>query len=646
MTLEWVAALPALLVAVLLVFLPGMAALFGVGLRGLSLAAFAPAMSVAMITVSGLLLGALHVPWTAMSLTLVLVALAGLAWLVGWLVMRVASTTDTAETLRWLLPVTIVVGVAFGVWRLATYIHDPAGISQTNDAVFHLNAVRYILETQDASVLHVSGVIGASSFYPAAWHAIVSAVVLLSGVEIAVAANVLTLVIGAGVWTLGIAWLARVATGSSTIAGYAALFAASLQTFPLLMFQWGVLYPNALSTALIPAGVAVVMSLPRWLSRSRPVRSAILGTLLVGVALGALLLAQPAAALPWGLLSAVWFAFWIVRRGRPRPLAARLGLAALPLLVLIPMWTYFSGGTSGSHWPPFRNKAEVWLDILFNGQMGIPAAIGVSVFMLVGLVIAARNRDQQWIVGGWLGLSALYVLVAAVGAPIVRDGLLAAWYADPYRLASLAPIAVVPLAAIGFNAVVQAVAQKASREVGTAHRDRVRLVGSAVAAVGMIVLIMLRPVAMPLFLDGTFDPQSRYIADSDSYLDPDERLLLESLTDYVPEGERVIANPSTGSGFGYMLSGYDVYPRTWSPPNSDEWDILAQNLRDAASDPEVCAALGAFEDPEYVLDFGPGEDRPGRWLMPGMTDFEGQPGFELVTSVGDASLWRITACAF
>lgn len=644
MITEWLSAIPALAIAVVLVFLPGIAALLGVGLRGLALGAFAPAMSVAMIAVAGIALSVVQVQWTPLSLTLVLAALVVLAWLVGLVLGPVRRIERSRFTRRWLLPATVAIGIALGVWRLASYIQDPAGISQTNDAVFHLNAVRYILETQDASVLHVSGVIGASSFYPAAWHAIVSTVVMLSGVEVAVAANVVTLVVGAGIWTLGIAWLTRVITGSSTIAGYAALFAAALQTFPLLMFQWGVLYPNALSIALIPAGMAVVASLPRWLSAARPVRSTVLGVLLVGVAFGALLLAQPAAALAWGLLCVVWFGVWVVQGVQPRPLIARLTLAVLPLFALVPMWIYFSGSTSGSHWPPFRNKAEVWLDILFNGQMGIPSAIGMSVFMLVGLVVAARRPGERWIVAGWLAFSALYVLVAAVGAPIVRDGLLAAWYADPYRLASLAPIAVIPLAAIGFDGIVSLTAARV-RSADASSLGRAPLVGTTLAVIGMIVLVALRPVAMPLFLDGTFDPESRYLASADSYLDPDERALLESLDEYVPEGERIIANPSTGAGFGYMLSGYDVYPRTWSPPNTDEWVVFAEELRNAAAEPEVCKALDAVDTPEYVLDFGPGEDRPGRWLMPGMTDFAGQPGFELVTRVGDASLWRITACA-
>src|SRR5690606_17111957 len=128
----------------------------------------------------------------------------------------------------------------------------------------HMNAVRFILETSDASSLHGNAVIGGDSFYPSAWHAGISLVATMAGASIPVAANISTLVIGALVWPLGIAWLARTVTGSRAVASYAAVLSSALQTFPLLMFQWGVLFPNALATALVPAAVSVVISLPSW----------------------------------------------------------------------------------------------------------------------------------------------------------------------------------------------------------------------------------------------------------------------------------------------------------------------------------------------------------------------------------------------
>ncbi|MFE6995317.1 DUF6541 family protein [Microbacterium sp. NPDC057659] len=638
---DWILQTPALLASLLVVFVPGVLAMLAVGLRGLALLAFAPVFSVASTAVLALIFGMVGVPWSPLSWgagSLVVVLLA--AVLGRMLGNRTPERTGSAR--RWLIPVALAAGILFSAWRLIGYIHDPAGISQTNDDVFHLNAVRYILETSDASSLHVNAVIGGHSFYPAAWHGIVSLVVMITGTTIPVAANILTLVIGALIWPLGVAWLTQVLAGSATVTAYAAVLSGALQTFPLLMFQWGVLFPNALSTALIPAGVALVASLPALRGGRGPWRDTAQGALLVLVAAGSLLLSQPAAFLPWAAMSLVWLTFRLLRTGAPIRRGRAITLLAAVWIVFAVIWWYLAQGTSGSHWPPFRGKAAAVLDVLLNGQVGIPFAFGVSALMILGLVLAVRRAPLRWFAVAWLGISLLYVLVASAGRDIFRIDILGAWYADPYRIAALAPVVVIPLAALGADAIVRGAARLLKKDADSA---RWAVIGLVATTVFMLLVVLLRPVAMPNFRTGGFDDESRYDVTAESYLSIDERALLEKLDEYVEPGERVIGNPSTGMGFGYFFSGVDVYPRTWAPPSSGPWQVLAGGLRDAASDPAVCDALHAYGDPAYVLDFGPGEDEPGRYIMPGMTDFDGQPGFERVAGVGDASLWRITACA-
>src|SRR5690606_25305530 len=129
-------------------------------------------------------------------------------------------------------------------------------------------------------------------------------------------------------------------------------------------------------------------------------------------------------------------------------------------------------------------------------------------------------------------------------------------------IAALAPIVVIPLAAIGADVVLRAVAARLERPAESASA---LATGLASTVVFMIVLIIFRPVAMPAYTQGTYDRESRYVAAADAYLNPDERELLESLSDEVPADARVLGNPSTGSGFGYFLGGIDVFPRNWAP---------------------------------------------------------------------------------
>lgn len=640
MILDWLVQGPVLLVALLVTFVPGVLALASVGLRGLPLFAAAPLFGVSTTAIIALVYGAIGISWSPLSWGIGSLILVATTWLLGRLLGYRLPAAAPAER-RWLFPTALVIGILIGIWRLAGYISEPAGISQTNDAVFHMNAVRYILETADASSLHVNSVIGGHSFYPAAWHGVVSLIVMLTGSSIPIAANIFTLVIGAIIWPLGIAWLTRMVTGSGVVAGYAAILSSALQTFPLLMFQWGVLFPNALSIALVPGAIALVVSLPGWTGDSHW-RVGLRNTLLVLVAMSALLLSQPAAFLPWAAISMVWLTFWLFDRAAVFGRVRAITVLAIAWLTLIVAWLYLARSTSGSHWPPFRGNLEVLLDVVLNGQVLTPFALGISVLMIVGLIVAFCRRQLRWFALAWLGISALYLMVAAIDASIIRDGLLGAWYADPYRIAALAPIVVIPLAAIGADAIVGAVARWTRRPADGAPTALVALITVTVV---MILLVLLRPVAMPAVIEGSFDRESRYVAAADAYLNPDERALLESLDELVAADARVLGNPSTGTGFGYFLSGIDVYPRTWSPPKTEPWSVLAANLRDAASEPAVCKALTVYGDAEYVLDFGIGEQGSGRYMMPGMTGFEGQDGFELVAEEGDVSLWRITACA-
>ncbi|MCK6066759.1 MULTISPECIES: DUF6541 family protein [Microbacterium] len=639
---DWIAAVPVILVAAAVVFVPGAAVLALLGLRGLRLWGLAPV--VGTVSVGGLALAVdlLGLPWTPLVFLVGCVVLVVAAAVAGWVLhLRPSPARAAARRRTALLVAGIAVGGALVVVRLLLYIQTPDGISQTNDAVFHLNAIRFILETQSASSLHVSEVIGGRGFYPAGWHGITSLVVMMTGASIPMAANAVAMVIAGLIWPAGIALLARVATHDDVVAAAAGLLAGALHAFPMLMFQWGVLYPNALSTALLPAALSAVITVPAWVRGRegwpRGWRAGMAAALLVLLCIGAIGVAQPAGLLVFGLLSLTWATFATLGRRR----------GILPLLAIVAMWGalaavwyFLSRSTSGAHWDAFRGNAEVLVDLALNTHLRLPPAVLVSVLMAVGLVAACRKARLRWLVVAWMAVSALYVAVASIDNLGVRSVLLGAWYADPYRIVALVPLVVIPLAAIGAATVAGWVASFLS------DRRWAEWLTYGVLAAVLVVGIVLRPVQqMPEVVENTFDIESRYAEDETSYLNSSERELLEELPRYVDEDARVLVNPSTGGAFGYMLSGLDVYPRTWSPPRHQAWNVLAGSLRDAADDAAVCDALAQYGYPDYVLDFGPGEQAPGRYLMPGMTGFGTQDGFELVAGTKSATLWRITACA-
>jgi hypothetical protein len=649
----WFAELPALLVALVVVFVPGLAMGFAVRLRGLSLWAFAPVLSTAATALLALVYGFVGVPWAVGTVAIGCLILVALAVVAGLLIGERAPSPAQPRPSNavWLLAAGLTIGIVLTVLRFAVYVGEPGAISQTNDAVFHLNAIRFIEETSNASSLHVSGVVGGRGFYPSAWHGLASLVALSTGVAPPVAANVVSLVIAAVVWPLGIAWFARVVSPASAgVPAAAAALAPSLPVFPMMMFQWGVLYSYALAVALVPAAASIVIAAATRpataTSSSRRVQRAVLVALLAGAGLLALALAQPAAIVAWLVIVVSWFAWWVASRigaasGRERRIfvatLVAVGVAAAGL------WVVLARATSGIHWPPFRGKLEVVFDVLLNGPLLLSFTVWVSVLMIIGLVVAVRTPALRWIATVWVVFSGLYVVSAAIGQPTLRRLLLGAFYGDPYRLAALAPIAIIPLAAIGLVVI----AAWATRSISDRRGERAELFGTAwalgVVAVLSAVLFAIAPMTqLPRVTENIRDTESRY--QTDEFLSEDERALLERLDEHVEPGERVIGNPSTGTGFGYMFSGVDVYPRTWAHPRTDAWRVIREGLDQAGTDPAVCEALEIYGSPGFVLDFGLGEDSPGRFELPAMTGFDGQPGFEFVDSEGDASLWRITAC--
>lgn len=649
----WLAQTPVVFVAVVVIFGPGLLIGWLLHLRGLALWALAPVGSTAVVALLAFAYGAVGLRWSALSAGVGCLVVAALAAVGGRLLgSRAVPRVRARHTERWMLTAGLLIGMLTITAQFVVYVGHPDTISQTNDAVFHLNALRYILDTGNASSMHISGFLGADTFYPAAWHGLASLVILTAGCSIPVAANVTTLVISAGVWPVGLAWLtARVMGGRLVPAAVGAALSGAMWAFPMLMVEWGVLYPYGLSVALLPAAAALVIVAPAWAYGLGPARTRVGNRVLTGVlmlaAAGALALAQPASLLTWLLIVAI-FATWHVAQRMPHATgAARAqGIVGLVVMwvVLAVVWWAFAHGTSRSQWVPFRSHKHAVFDVFANSQVMLPPALGISILMLIGLAVAVLRRRLRWFATTWLAIAVLYVLVASAGRDSIRNGLLRPWYADPYRFAALAPLVAVPLATIGLLYVVHwATTAISTRRMNTAARFSAAWCLVGVAALSGVTLALRPVVQMPRITEGTPAPGSLYT--DMTFLTRDGRAMLEDLDRLTPADARIIGNPSTGVAFGYFLSDRDVYPRTWQAPDNPTWDTIAQHLREAAYNPIVCPALKKMGSPQYVLDFGPGMVLPGRWLMPGLTAFVGKPGFTLVKRIGHASLWHITACA-
>jgi len=618
-----------------------------IGLRGLWSVAVAPAFTTTVIGVASTLAPMAGLRWTIVPVVLCAGLIAVAVVLVRVVLARRSGgrpfNRDAAESPGhrgvWTV-VALAAAAAVIALRVMQLVGAPDAISQTFDNVFHLNAIRYVLDEGTASALQIGQMTspgGGVPFYPAAWHATAALVVQLSGASIPVVVTAQTLLIAAVVWPAGIMLLARTLAGPGlpvTVSG--AIAAVAVPAFPFLPMDYGVLYPYQLALALVPAALAATARLlgvggggslaPGWWAL-------VVAGIVPGVAL-----AHPGGFVAWLALSvplALVFAWraWARAASRRRRIIVVLGFFAYAGVGLL-LLKLLRPPLPTRQWPTVTDPlSAVWEALTATLYYPVPAAVA-AVGVVLGLLwaIVERSRASIVLVGMWLIGIVLFVVVTSSPWGNLRDALTGSWYNNWPRLAALAAIALAPLAAFGYARTARWV----SRRMGLSSRGRV-ILGTAAA-------LVLVAAAQPALQAAVQQARHSFDMGPDALLlSADEAAVLERLDEHVPEGEVIAGNPYTGAGLAYAYSGRDVLMPHILMDISEEMAEVNDGLRDAATDPAVCAAIDAL-DVGYVLDFGSREVHGGDNALPGLTDLASSPAVRLVDQQGDAKLFEVIAC--
>ncbi|MFC5285799.1 DUF6541 family protein [Actinokineospora guangxiensis] len=647
----------ALATALALVFLPGYLVLRSWAVTGLVAVAAAAPVSIGLLGTAALAAPALGVGFGPLLLLGPAVAAAAVGLLVRSRWPKALGAHDRVRRparSRWpllahlgalLIPAAV---IGSGVIRM---IGSPDNVSQTYDASFHFNAVRYILDTGSGSALTLGGMYteGARpSPYPAAWHDVVALVVEVSGSSIPTAANAVTLVVAALVWPLSMIFLVTRVTGVRPVPVLLAGAVSTIfGTYPMQSAEFGMLYPYFLSLSLLPVGLGLITmatgvgdrgGTPRWVA-----------ALALLAVVPAVALAHPSSVLGLSLLAVPVFVVAVVRFRRV--LAGRAGAGRYWLLVSllgayllagVVVWLRMRPSAEASGWLIVQTPPEAVWELLTAGLLTQPPTWLAFGLTLVAIGLALRRKLSQWVTGAYLIVAVLFVVVSSVDPWWFRTIFTGVWYNDPVRLAALVPaIAVVActLAAVWlFNRV------RELRERGSSHREATP--GVAAAAFG---------AAAVLAVAGQFGSVGFAVGEgvhayqpgpdgSAPLLSTDERALLERLDQHVPAGEKIMGYAWNGSAFSYALGGR----RTLTPHLAEssvpaDVDQLMRDLDRIDTDPAVCELVQRL-DARYALHF-PGPvlwDRERRFR--GLEAIASNPRAVEVDREGDAVLYRITGC--
>ncbi len=658
--MTWLSAVPAIAIAVLVLLLPGALLAWGLRARGFALFALAPVMSVSLVAVAALAGPVLGYSWSIVPVAV----LACFATAMAWAVRKVLARRWPEETATRRFDkrfYAAVGGVALGALiigaRLVFVFGSPDSISQTFDNIFHLNAIQYIYQTGQASSLTIGGMTGIP-FYPAAWHAFAALVGQLSGASIPVAVNAANLAIGALVWPLGCVYFCQQVFGQKMHAALlTGVLSAGFGAFPILMVDFGVLYPNLLSIALLPGVLALgvqTLGLSTVPDFSRPVTGLALILALPGMSfahpsttMAFLVFLLPALCYCYIRAALRWRADWPASRSR-FVLWTLLLLAGAAVFTVL--WDVLRPPADAAFWPPIHSYRRAIFEILTSSPMARPPAVLLTVLLVVGLVVLARRRKTWWILGLFAVASILFILVSGFHPGDLRNFATGTWYNDSFRLAALLPAATLVPAAAGAIWLWERCRRCLWRplrakliDAGTPAARR-RTVGSAAgfSVIALTVIALLAQTGSMDYSAGRARINYQLRADS-QLLTADERAILGDLDRIVPPDSIIAANPWNGSALAYALADRKTLQLHVLSPISADDAIIYSSLRDAVINPAVCPAVRNL-NVRYVLDFGTEEVNDGSHPTPGLMNLEAAGVVTLVEQRGDAALYRLTAC--
>lgn len=649
MTLDWLAGWWVFAAAIMVVFAPGAIAALVIGLRGFTTLAAAAPLSLAVIGAASLVNAVVPFRWGVVAWVVAAAALIVAAVAVALVQRRIGSRwwredSPLGRWRSWLPFVAVAVAVVLILPRELSVFGEPQNISQTFDNVYHLNAVRYILDT--GTIAPTEQLI--PGFYPSLWHSLVATVVAVSGAAIPVAVNVVSAVLAALIWPISLVYLVRQISGPRTGAMLiTGVLAAGMWTFPYLMLDYGVLYPNALSIALLPAVLGALLTLTGLGAGPRP--PTLLSWILLLSWVPTLALAHPSSLMAFfaiGLWPAAHaFARWLRRpreASEPAPRGKRAAILTLWILGFVTAGVLLLVARprpDQAFWGPWQDLGSALVSFVTNGIQGQPWALAISSLMIIGIVAALlRWRRLWWLVAGWATIGFIYVVCTSFPEGAFRYGITGTWYSDSHRISALVPVVVIPLAAVGFGALVDLI-------VGAVRTKRV----SSTALAGVLAVVGAAAVLVATQLNPTLERETASgralydISDESPLLTTDERALIERLPEQVPADDVIVGSPWTGASLSYALANrIALIPHIYEELTPD-MRLIVGALDQASDDPEVCAALERT-DTRWVLDFGQQEIHGGDHAYPGLSDLASVA--TLVDSEGpDARLYRITACS-
>jgi len=707
-------------VAAVLLVVPGLIVNLALGAAGFDALGLAPLTSMGVLAIGTLTVPVLMGRWSlaavAASLSVVtLVAVLGRLAIARWAGGRARARQGFSipglwrsmqvrrASARWWMPcrrtkwwlASVALAAALVAANFVVGVRDPNLPSQTIDAGFHYNAVLAVIHSGFPDGGHVGAASGAAAtaWYPPLWHDLTALTSSLTGVNVVMGANAVGWAIGGVVWPLSMVWLcSRILPHARLVTTLAlGVCCGAISLFPYVMLSFGVLWPNALSLAALPAAIALTLMVLHLMPRSAhaqddissvgvPADGAVLSEVEAsavrqGAALGpglswwtvlsvgflgsvGIFFAHPGALFAlgiWVVVGAVILSSQLVARSRgrgPRQLRRSLLWLLLGWSAGLGLWAAMNlvpalNAVRDKNWVEFETMSQAMGQALTLSTVITKAHWVLGAATLWGFFRLLKVPRLRWLLVSHIFLTFLYMLCAGSAGGLARE-LTGFWYNDAQRVAALIPLTAVPLAALGITSAADVVARFVSRAaadvLGRPLSSRPAL---GIACLGMMAFsAVVHPIGWGIG-QGAVILQDRYsnLGFSQHLVTNDEQVLYERLATGLPAGETVLGSPFTGAQFSAIWSGHGVViPHTTSNPTPDV-ALVSRALKSFTTNPKVCAALKRLKVGVVVDDFDlyqPNDERQADYL--GLVDLNNTPGLTPIGHGASVVIYRVGSC--
>ena len=321
------------------------------------------------------------------------------------------------------------------------------------------------------------------------------------------------------------------------------------------------------------------------------------------------------------------------------------GFAAFPGLLL--RWGVLFPNLLGyALLPTFVALMAHLVQALLRREFSVLLSLGLSALVgIAGLALVHPNAVVSAVVFALPMLLAGVVQVSRSHELAFRLLMVGPWYTDHFRLAALIVFPSAVLAGIGLGGFVEGLLTWIVRRVPRTARLNVATAGMGVAAVLVLVLAGLTS-RVPSVQETTLAVSKEYrVTPSSVVVTQDELNVINEIPKIVPKSDTIVNNPWDGSPFIYALADRHLTSYHFEFQTSPKYAAIINDLKDAATNPEVCREVKQYRAYWYVhmenqLNFGPGAQKNYDALVEASATDLMTP----VYSSGPIVLYRITAC--